>query len=567
MRFLKNNIWTVLLVLTGSATWSLTMVKSGLTYVYGMGFWGPNGHDGIWHVALINSLAQGSLEMPVYAGESLKNYHIGFDLLLAIIHKITQVPSNVLYFQIVPPVTAAAIGILSYLFVLRLTQSKKSAFWATFFVYFGGSFGPVVSLFRGGQITGESMFWAQQAISTLINPPYAISLVVILIMTLTILKYEKKRTLSLVLLLSFLTALVAQIKVYAGILVLGALLVVGIYDLVFRKKFGYLAIFVLSLTLSLLLFLPLNRGSTSLVVFQPFWFLETMMALSDRLGWPRFYEAMTNYRLAGNWVKGPAAYFVAFVIFWVGNMGTRIVKDVEIVTWFKNWKKLENIQVFQAAIIIGGGVAPMLFLQEGTPWNTIQFLYYSLFFSGLLAGVAFARLLERKSVAVKRAIVIVLLLLTLPTTYGTLKHYLPSRPPAKLVREEAEALNFLAKQDRGTVLTYPYDAYKAAQAVTNPPRPLYLYESTAYVAAFSKKPVFLEDEVNLNITAYNWKERRKKTEEWLVTLNQEEAYSFLRQNNIRYIYWLKGQRARLGETQLGISRLFENKMVDIYQVD
>ena len=37
------------------------MVKSGLVYDYGMGFWGPNGHDGVWHVSLASSLARGTL--------------------------------------------------------------------------------------------------------------------------------------------------------------------------------------------------------------------------------------------------------------------------------------------------------------------------------------------------------------------------------------------------------------------------------------------------------------------------------------------------------------------------
>jgi hypothetical protein len=56
------------------------MVKSGVYYGYGIGFWGPNGHDGVWHISLINSLSKGSLEMPIFAGEQIKNYHIGFEL-------------------------------------------------------------------------------------------------------------------------------------------------------------------------------------------------------------------------------------------------------------------------------------------------------------------------------------------------------------------------------------------------------------------------------------------------------------------------------------------------------
>ncbi|MBU1066579.1 hypothetical protein KKE60_02170, partial [Patescibacteria group bacterium] len=96
---------------------------------------------------------------------------------------------------------------------------------------------------------------------------------------------------------------------------------------------------------------------------------------------------------------------------------------------------------------------------------------------------------------------------------------------------------------------------------------LYLYESTAYVSAFSEKIVYLEDEVNLDITGYDWRGRREKVELFLKIPNQEEARSFLEENNISYIYWIIGQRAILGESQLGITKIFENSEVDIFAVN
>jgi len=108
----------IILILLGSISWSLTMVKSGWIYDFGMGFWGPNGHDGIWHVAFIESLSRGSLNMPVFSGELMQNYHFGFDLVVAIIHRITTIPVINLYFQIIPPVLALLVGYLTYKFVL-----------------------------------------------------------------------------------------------------------------------------------------------------------------------------------------------------------------------------------------------------------------------------------------------------------------------------------------------------------------------------------------------------------------------------------------------------------------
>ncbi|MDO8452501.1 MAG: hypothetical protein Q7S79_01995, partial [bacterium] len=347
---------------------------------------------------------------------------------------------------------------------------------------------------------------------------------------------------------------------YAGILGLGALFVAGLYHLWKQKNLAILAVSLISIALSAALFFPLNKNSSGLIVFQPFWFLETLMALSDRFYWPKFYEAMINYRAAHNYPKMILAYSVAFGIFLLGNLGTRILGAKEVLARIR---KHDALDVFLFTVAAGGIVFPMLFLQKGTPWNTIQFFYYTLFVFSIYAGITAGKWFKRKHTV----LVALLILLTIPSTYATLKHYWPSRPPAKISKEELEALTFLSKQPNGVVLTYPYDAKLAEKAIENPPRPLYLYESTAYVSAFSKKPVYLEDEVNLNITGFDWRERRLEVEDWQKSLDRDFVPKFLRDKNIKYVYWVKPQRVPLGETQLGMKLIFENAEVTIYEVE
>ena len=102
MQLLKNNLY--ILIFLGSLSWSLTIIKSGWKYSYGLGFWGANGHDAIWHLALINSLVKEFpnflVDMPVFAGEQLQNYHVGFDWVVTVIYMITKIPTPFLYFQI-----------------------------------------------------------------------------------------------------------------------------------------------------------------------------------------------------------------------------------------------------------------------------------------------------------------------------------------------------------------------------------------------------------------------------------------------------------------------------------
>lgn len=549
----------IILILTGSLLWSLTMVKSGILYEYGMGFWGPNGHDGIWHISIAKSLSKGDWEMPVFAGEEIQNYHLGFDLLLVFLHKITFIPIVNLYFQILPPATAVLIGYLVYKFVLEWTRSENKAWWSTFFVYFGGSWGWLVGLIRDGTFGGESMFWAHQSVSTLINPPFALSLVVLFAALYLLIQDFHKRSNKHLFLVSLLFGVLIQIKVYAGLLALTGLLVSGFWRMLQRKGIELVKVFLGAFLISLFIFSPTSGEIGSLVEFRPFWFIETMMQFTDRLGWQRYAEAMVNYRSGSVWVKGIIAYSVALFIFWFGNLGSRIVKEPQFFGWIKNFKELDFMQMLLLTVIAAGITVPTLFVQTGTPWNTIQFLYYSLMLSGVLAGVAVGDFRENSGLSTSMIYIIevVIILMTIPTTLATLGyHYLPSRPPAMIGLSELEALQFLSDQPDGVVLKQPFDRYTADEALSDPPRSLYAYESTAYISALSGQKVLLEDQVNLDITGYDWKSRRNSIEQYF----DDPEDAFLGSNHIKYIYVVK----KLGQPKLSKEIIFENNEVIIY---
>jgi hypothetical protein len=547
LKLFSQRINLIILILLGSISWSWTMVKSGWQYSYGLGFWGANGHDGVWHIALSESLSRGLLNMPVFAGASLQNYHIGFDLILALLHKIAFIPTSVLYFQILPPIFALLIGLLTYVFTLSWTKSSRSAWWSTFFVYFGGSFGWVIG-------KGESVFWSQQAISTLVNPPLALSLIFLLLGLILIKKLDEKFTTVNFILSILVFGTLIEIKAYAGIMGLGALFVSSVYSLFIRKNINLLKVFVGAFLLSLVLYLPLNKNSTGLLVLSPFWFLETMMGTNDRVDWQKFYSAMMTYKSGGVFVKGILAYGVAFVVFILGNFGTRIIFLFRKI-------KIDKINIFIYSIIGAGVAIPMLFLQKGTPWNTIQFFYYSLFFSSILAGIVLSKVKSK-------IIILVVVLATIPTTFITLKDvFVPSRPPAMLPLDELAALSFLSKQPDGVVLTKPFDFNRAKAAENNPPRPLYLYTSTAYVSAFSKQQTFLEDEINIDITGYSWKTRKDQVLEWYESKDVSMRSNFLIDNDIKYIYWLKEDDTMFYLNKLSLTNIFENNLVIVYRVE
>lgn len=542
------------------------MIKSGLLYPFGIGFWGPNGHDGIWHIALSESIAQGSWQLPIFPPYEVENYHIGFDLVLAILHKLTFLPISVLYFQIIPLLIAFLIGTALFLFLSSWEKTQSEIVWALFFLYFGGSLGWIITFFRNGEFGGESMFWSQQSISTLINPPFALSLL-LLFLGLYFLKsgLDKKRKTSLII-ATFLFGILIQVKAYAGVLALLGLGISGITALFQRRGSTLFKVFSGALIVSLLLFLPKNANSSSIFVFQPFWFLETMMGYSDRLNWQQFYSAMTNYRLGNDYLRITFFYGIAFCIFIVGNFSLRICGVFHFFKKRFHIRSIEWISIFFLVVITLGIGIPLFFVQDGTPWNTIQFFYYSLIFTGILGGIVLGKFLEKRKKVLRYIFSILIILLTLPTTFSTLAFvYLPERPPAMVSFYEVDALTFLRSQPEGIVLTYPYDKYRAEAAISNPPRPLYLYESTAYVSAYSGKSVFLEDEVNLAIMNYDWQTRREEVLTFFSSNDQISRQAFLHNAEIQYIYLVGFQRdvAKTG----ALEPIFENEEVTIYKTN
>lgn len=538
---LKNKLFFLVLLL-GTSSWSLVSIRSGIYYqhVGGIGFWGPHGHDAIWHLSIINSLSKFSINLPIYSGITLKSYHFGYDFLIALLHKLTFIPISVLYFQIFPTASSLVIGLLVYYLVFLLTESRKSSLLATIFVYFGGNWAWVLN-------KGESTFWAQQSISTQINPPFALSLIFLLI-GLILLQKNK------MLYASLFFGILVQIKIYAGLLILFSLLTIGLWRFIFFKNSNLLKLFSSTFFVSLILTLPFY-SSNQVFIFKPFWFLESMMAAVDRLSWQKYAEAMLNYNLAKNYPKLFLSYFVAFLVFTIGNLGTRIVA-IKLFLNKKTYKNISDIYIILLLIIIVGTLIPIFFIQSSTPWNTIQFFYYSLFFLSILSGIAIANF--------NKYLIFLIILLTIPTTFLSLKnYYLTYLPASKISQYELNALKKLKELPEGLVLTYPFDYEEQKFADTRFPRSLYVYDTSSYVSAYSSKNVFFEDEINLSILNIDYNERRQQVLDFFYIFNKEQQIDFLKKNKIKYIYVVTD----LYSQNLEYEVLFANDLVKIYNLN
>ncbi len=556
----KLNLITIGVIIAGTIFQNIPLFKNGLAYPFGLGFWGPNTHDAIWHISLINQLIDGiPPQNPIFANTILKNYHFFYDLLVAQTMLATQIPVVDLVFRFFPVLFSLLLGIGTYYLAVNLFEKnnylkvKMGAIFGLYFVYFSGSFGWIVEYIRQKNFSGESAFWANQAISFNLNPPFAVSLIIVIAIFLILPLIKNKIALIVLVLLA---GSLISFKAYAAVLILLTLLSVGI----FKKDLKMLITFGLSSIISGFLLLSNFSIGKQLIIFSPFWFIHSMIDSPDRVGWTR----LTLTRIVGletkNWFKFISAETIGLFLFITGNLGMRILG---LFALLKLPKIIVNTQSFFILLFsIFSFAIPILFIQSGNPWNTIQFLYYGLYTASLASGIVAAALVLKFPKFISLFVLGVIIILTPINSITTSSYYLGYFPHGRVDLKELEALQFLSNQNPGAVLTYPYDE-KLKKGLAEP-WPLFVYDSTAYVSALSKNPTFIEDIAQNQILLTEYNKRLVSAKDFFASSGKR--YDFLKDNKIKYVYLPKMYNVSLNESDQ-IKKVFENSDVLIYSVN
>lgn len=551
----RNNLIFLGVIIIGTVFQTLPTFRSGLTYPYGLGLWGPNTHDGVWHIALINQLVKAvPPENPIFSGVSVKNYHFFYDILIACTNYLTQLSITDLVFRFYPILFSMLLGIGTYYLMTNIYKKTLAMILSLYLIYFAGSFGWIVEYIKVRHLGGESAFWANQSISFNLNPPFAISLIIV-IAIFYLLSFDRvqKSFVPLVILCGVLL----PFKAYAAVLILTTLLIISII----RRSIQIGAVFITSVISSYLFFISNFSLGDKLILFSPFWFIHSMIDSPDRVGWVRVSLMRNTGFEKGNWLKVILAELISLTIFILGNLGTRLFA-LPALLGFKYIVRREillSISIFSLLSF----VIPILFIQAGNPWNTIQFLYYGLYSLALIAGTVLSNFLTKFNNFFAKVFILMILIITPINSWATANGYLSYQPHALISSQEIEALEFLSKQKDGIVLIYPYDP-KLKTKITEP-WPLYAYDSTAYVSALSKKPSYLEDEGQNQILLTDYKKRLVASKDFFLSTNSESR-DFILNNHISYIYIPKVNSIRLDQETLGVNNIFENDEVIVYGV-
>ncbi|OGM09407.1 hypothetical protein A2Y68_00340 [Candidatus Woesebacteria bacterium RBG_13_46_13] len=569
---LPSKKWGMVIVLVfalGILGQLLVIAPSG-TFVEGaLVFWGSHAHDASWHIALMNEMNKGfPLQNPVFAGERLINYHFFSDVAPAIFNKFLKLPALDLYFRFFPLLESLLLGASAYFLTKKLGKSTLAGIWGVIFVYFGGSFGYMVTLLQGRGVGGESLFWATQIQSSIANPPQIISDFLVLTVLFLLISFLAKPKLLPGIVIALAVGVLATFKVYAAIPVLGALAIASVWRLAREKKIDLFAVTLTAGALTAGLYLPNTKASTAFLIFQPWWFVRTMVVEPSRLNWIDL-ELRRQFYLDRGGVRSILRIIeyesVALIIFFFGNLGTRALGFWQAIGSAKNYFSDYFSQIF-ASIMIISFILPLLFLQKGVAGNTAQFLQYFLLLFGISAAIAISKFLGKiKNPILGLAISLAIIALSAPTQMAQIVDFYKRAPFAKISPEELSALSLIKKDFKSdtVVMTPPYNQYVDLKTAIPD---IWDWSDSGYVSAFSGKETYISDIEQVDVMGYDYKERLSFQEKIFLEPSAQVLAEKLKEKGISVLYFPQQLKPKADYDTKFFDKIVENRKVEVWIV-
>ena len=555
IKFNKQTIIILTVFIIGIIGQLTIIAPSGIFQNGDLVFWSAHGHDGTWHIALMEEIKKGyPFQNPIFSGERLVNYHFFSDITPAIISKYIPISNVDLYFRIFPFIYSLFLGVSVYFLTKKITKNFSASIWATIFTYFAGSFGFIVTYLKNKTIGGESIFWATQPQSSSGNPPQIISNFLFLSAIYFVLVFldqkNKKEKLKYFIISLVFLGTISSFKIYAGVILLGTLAIIGTWQLITKRDFRLFILSLVSGILALTLYLPNTSNSTSFLIYEPWWYIRTMIVEPSRLNLLDWELRRQTYIYEHNWKRVIWLEGMGFIIFFFGNLGMRFLGL---------WEFIKQNNIFKISIILSL-ILPLIFLQKGVASNTSQFLQYFVLLFGILSGIAVAKITKHKKL---RLLIPIIIILMVPTQLGLLREFY-SRPAfAKISSFELNALNFIKNNSSkdSVIITPPYNQYTNLEKITPD---IWDWFDTSYVSAFSSRNTYFDDYEQVDIMGYDYKPRLAIKKTVFESENINDVKTALLETGANILYFPKVLKPKINPEEAGLTMFFENQEVEVW---
>lgn len=511
-------------------------------------------HDTFWHLGIASvSFTTFPFRMPIFSGYNLQGYHYLYDLILSILGK-TGLSYMLLYWRISPFLYFFLITFLAIKFARKLFDSPLFVSLILFFIYFAGTFSFIANLIMRGSAFGYGVSSLMHTSTSALYPTVAFSYCVLVGALIIILK--KKLSFLNHLALGILLFICMGLKFYAGVSLLIFLTIfeIGIviqslFHRTGRKKnhpfhiiltsVSTLFLYGIFVLLALIVFyeFPRSLSHESVFAFAPL--ASVHPVIEDENIYRMKNLVLMRQTLYAHGISPRLILLESFTIFLFlfHHFGTRLI-GLFYLFWLILKRKATAFDIASLAVIIITTIFSMTLVQRGEQWwNSMQFLYYAVFFSAIYT----ARWLFELSRSGKKyafIVIVLVIVLTIPNSIEKLSEMYKTKKRA-VSYAELEALSYLLKKPDGVIFSVP------------------LMPDTAYISAFTGKQSFFADEQMLRNTGVAYEKRKAyllKSED--IDLNSVKShYVYLKKKDPQYSLFLRKAKEN------GYRKIFENKEV------
>lgn len=545
---------------------SLFVVTSGWVTSGGMLMRSVNGQDGIWNIALARELKESfPPQHPSLAGIPLKGYHIFYNLWLAQISRMVPISLTHLHYHFAASLMALLFVYGIYALCSGLTKNKANALWGTFFAVFGGSFSFILPFVYNRTLSFDDAFGITQPFSLLLSPTVTLSIVVLIWLFLLLSDLIRKKNVLLVILVVLFAGVSVGIKVYAGIIAMGVLVIVSGFYALFRRRWIMFFVTFLSGIVSAFVFFPLN-ASYGFLIYQFLWPAHRLMeGTLNFTNWDLKRQTLTAMGSNRGLLK---LEIQAMVYFLLGNIGTRIIGFFGFIPFPKNISLLAWILVISLGISF---TVPMFFIQPIGVFNMIQFFWYFMVFVGVFCGIGIGKILSKINRTFAIIFAVFIIVFTLPSA-GWRLYFLLTGAYTPISSDQ-----LLLYQQLGTRGSYNDVILELPKLLTYSEKEFTnwgSYLSLPYIPAFGNKRIFFGGEVVQFRYEELWRDRLPLLEALMAPQNSQRpitrtnAYLALTDlyNNYHVRYILTQNQPVWFATDPHFQKILHNSFGEVYRI-
>ena len=561
IRSININKYILLIIILGVITQSLVLLRGGWRIENGYIF--PSLHDNMWSIAISNEFLYQAPQNPAISGEPLKNHHFFYPLFLSLTRFLIHLHIFDLYYLMGPILVYFLFGLGLYSVSSLFTKKNFVRALSVFLGYFSGNFAFILPFFLGKNFDWKgSTFLSDQPFDQIFNPYSVLAFSFLLFGIYSLYRtFENKNK------LHFGWGIVASIfigslygfKSFGGIVTILGLFFTFFLWFFQSRKLSILPILILSSVIFVSVFFYLTEPGRVGLFWAPGWILTEMMTGEDKLNLPRFAEIESYYASIYNTLGLLKIKLVEFIIYTIGNLGTRILgffillKIMFMPQKYSDGQKL--VVLFSSFCVLIAFFIPAFFNLGGNAYNVVQFTPYALVllsvFTGLLIGNCYLTLVDKNKKLLGMILVLLVLLLSIPVNLKNLLGKIPIQGDIISI-EETSALNILKNK---TVL--------GAIILIDPRQFGY---DPIYIPALTERRVYLDSPGYARQTGKDASIKIGSLERYF---DQDMKREFLLENDITYVYILKPFSYKLLKQYIekGIYKVyFENEKVLILTV-